>query len=129
MKSAPCEKSGMVLLEVLMALTLFAVVSLSLVLALNESMDAARDRNEADAAVRGLTNRLAMLHTASITPEDEDLPDDGSGLTYHLKIEPETMQDQKKQPVLGTYRVTLTAKWKNAGQVEDRAVSELVYQP
>jgi len=129
MKSGGGKKSGMVLLEVLAALTLFAVVSLALIIALNETMDADRDRNAADAAMRGLSNQLAILRAAPITPGDQDLPDDGTGLAYHLKVAPETMQDQKKQPVLNTYRATLTVKWKSAGHDEDREVSELIYQP
>jgi prepilin-type N-terminal cleavage/methylation domain-containing protein len=129
MMPARPAKRGMVLLEVLAALTLFAVVSLSLVVALNESMDAAKDRNGADAAVRGLSNQLSLLRGAPITPGDQDLPDDHTGLTYHLTIAPEPLQDQKKQAVLNIYRATLTVKWKSDGHAEDRQVSELIYQP
>jgi prepilin-type N-terminal cleavage/methylation domain-containing protein len=129
MKPISPAKRGMVLLEVLAALTLFAVVSLSLVIALNESMGAAKDRNLADAARRGLANQLSILRGAPLTPGEQDLPDDGSGFLYHCKIEPEPMQDQKKQPVLGIYRATITVKWKSEGHAEDRSVSELLYQP
>jgi prepilin-type N-terminal cleavage/methylation domain-containing protein len=129
MKTHPSARRGMVLLEVLAALTLFAVVSLALVVALNESMDAAKDRNLADAAMRGLANQLSLLRSAPLTPGDQDLPDDGTGLAYHVRVVPEQMQDQKKQPVLNIYRATITVSWKSDGQAEDREVSELVYQP
>jgi type II secretory pathway pseudopilin PulG len=120
---------GMVLLEVVIALTIFAVVSLGLVTALNESFAAAKDRNAADAAARGLRNQLAILRSARLTPGERDLPDDGSGMTYALSVAPEQMEDQKRQPVLGVYRATITATWKRDGQVEKQAISELIYQP
>lgn len=120
---------GMVLLEVMMALTLFAVVSLGLIVALNESMGVAGARNQTDAAVRGMENQLTILRNASLVPTDKDLPSDGSGMTYHVKIAPESMLDEKKQPVLGMYRATVSVQWKSDGGTEEREVSELLYQP
>jgi len=122
-------RRGMVLFEVVIALTIFTVVGFSLVLALSAALDAAKERNEIDAVMLGLDNQLALLHAGQVYPLDKDLPDDGSGVLYHLTIQPEQMQDQKKQPVAGMYRVTITANWKSDGQAEDRSVSELIYQP
>jgi prepilin-type N-terminal cleavage/methylation domain-containing protein len=123
------DARGMVLLEVLVALTVFAVVSLGLVLALHESFGAAQDRNAADQATRGLRNQLALLHGGTLAPGERDADDDGGGMAYHVSVAPEPMLDQKKQPVLGVLRATVTAKWKQDGQVETRTISELVYQP
>ncbi|SRR5260221_1933585 len=123
------HRRGMVLMEVLAALTIFILVAFSLVLALSTALDVAKERNEIDAATRGLENQRALLHAGRVLPLDKDLPDDGSGILYHLTIQPEQLQDQKKQPVAGMYRATLRAKWKSGGQAEDRSVSELIYQP
>jgi type II secretory pathway component PulJ len=119
----------MVLLEVMIALTIFAVVSLGLVLALNESFSAAQDRNAADVVARGLRNQLVLLRAAPLAPGVRDVPDDGNGTTYHLDIAPEPMLDQKKQPVLGLYRATINAQWKRDGHAEKQEISELLYQP
>jgi prepilin-type N-terminal cleavage/methylation domain-containing protein len=129
--NAPVHRArrGMVLLEVVIALTIFAVVSLGLVTALDHSFSAAEDRNAADAVARGLRNQLALLRAAPLVPGGRDLPDDGSGMTYHLDVAPDPMTDQKKQPVLGIYRATLTAQWKRDGRVETQQISELFYQP
>jgi hypothetical protein len=122
-------RQGMVLFEVVTALFIFTLVAFSLVMALDSSFDAARDRNEIDAALRGLENQMALLHSARVLPGDNDLPDDGSGILYHLKVEQEQLQDQKKQFVPNTYRATITASWKSRGQPDERSVSELIYQP
>jgi hypothetical protein len=122
-------RQGMVLLEVVTALGIFIIVAMSLIMALDAGMDAAKERNEIDTAMRGITNQLALLHATRINLTDKDLPDDGSGISYHLTIEITHLQDQKKQPLAGTYRVTITAKWVSEGEPEDRSISELIYQP
>ncbi len=123
------KQQGMVLLELVAALTIFTLVAFSMVMVLNAAFDAAKERNEIDAATRGLENQIALLHASRLVPLDQDLPDDGSGIGYHVVIAPEQFQDQKKQPVTGIYRATITAKWKSNGHEEDRDVSELLYQP
>ena len=119
----------MVLFEVIIALTIFTVAAFSLVMALHSAFDAAMDRNEIDVAIRGLENQMSLLHAARVIPVQQDLPDDGSGIVYHLVIAQEQMQDQKKQFVPNMYRATITATWKSRGQDQERAVTELIYQP
>ena len=119
----------MVLLEVVIALTIFTVAAFSLVMALDSAFDAAADRNQIDAAIRGLDNQMELLHSARVLPGDNDLPDDGSGITYHLTVAQVQMQDQKNQPVPNMLRATITAHWQWRGQDEERDVTELIYQP
>ncbi|MCE0484270.1 MAG: type II secretion system GspH family protein [Methylacidiphilales bacterium] len=120
---------GMVLVEVIAALTIFALVAFSLVKTLDAALDAAKSRLEIDAAMRGLENQMALLHSGPISATDRDLPDDGSGLTYHVTIQPAQFQDQKKQIVASMFRVTITVKWTTDEGPDDRSVSELIYQP
>jgi len=119
----------MVLLEVTIALVVFTLVAFSLIVVLNTSMKLAIERNEIDASTRGLENQVALLHLARIVPIDKDLPADGSGVTYHLVIAPEQLQNKKSQQVSGIYRATVSAKWTSNGQQENRSISELLYQP
>jgi len=123
-------RKGMVLLEVIIALTVFTIVAFSLVMVLESSFEAAKDRNEIDVAIRGLENQMELLHSARVLPGETDAPDDGSGVLYHIAVEPEQLQDQKLQPVPNMLRATITATWKSqGGQDEERDVSELIYQP
>ena len=125
-----CRASrGMVLFEVVMALFIFTLVAFSLVMALDSAFDAATDRNEIDVAIRGLGTQMALLHAARVLPGEKDMPDDGSGVLYHLAVTQEQMQDQKMQPVPNMYLVTIRATWTSRGQPEERDVSELIYQP
>lgn len=122
-------RSGVVLLEVIIAMTVFAVVSLALVTTLNASFDAARERNRADAVDRGLANQLTLLNTQRLQLGEHDLPADSDGSSYRLSVVPQPMLDQQKQPLPGLYRATITATWNEDGHMETRAVSQLVYQP
>ena len=112
-----------------MALTIFALVAFALVKALDSAFEAAEDRNEVDMVVRGLNNQLALLHQARVLPGEQDLPDDGTGVTYHLAVTQEQLFDQKKQAVPNMYRATITATWTTHGRPNERDVSELIYQP
>ena len=127
--AARAPRKGMVLMEVLIALTIFSVVTLGLVIALDQSFGAARERNTAEAAQRGLRNELALLQASPVAPGQRDLPDDGSGLHFRVSVAAEPMIDQHKQPLPGLFRTTVTASWTEAGHHESRQVSELVYRP
>ena len=120
---------GMVLFEVVTALFIFTLVAFSLVMALDSAFDAAMDRNQIDLAIRGLDNQMALLHAARVLPGEQDAPDDGSGILYHISVAQAQMNDQKNQPVPNMYRITITATWNSRGQAEERDVSELIYQP
>jgi len=119
----------MVLLEVVAALTIFGLVALALVAALDAAMDVALARNKIAAATQGIENQIALLRGSRIVSADKDLPDDGSGIVYHLIVQPEPLKDQKGNPVPNIYRATVTAKWNLNGVPEDRSVSFLLNQP
>jgi type II secretory pathway pseudopilin PulG len=123
-------RRGMVLLEVVVAMAIFITVALSLVIALNSGFDAVEDRNQVDKAILGLENQMSLLHAARVQTGDQDLPDDGSGILYHLSVSQETdLKDQKNQPIPNMLRATITATWKSGAQTGERDVSELIYQP
>ena len=122
-----CE--GLVLFEVIMALSVFALVAMALVMALDASMDAAWERGKVETALRGLENQMAQIHNTRLIPSENDVPDDGTGFTYSVAIEQAQFKDQKNIPLNGIYRVTVTAKWKDGKEDESRAISELFYQP
>jgi type II secretory pathway pseudopilin PulG len=126
--SAPSCR-GMVLMEVVIALFIFATVAFALVAALSSAFDAADNRNEIDVAVRGLQNQMALLHGSRLLPGESDASDDGSGVLYHISVVQEQLNDQKGNPLPNIYRATITATWKSQGQSEERDVSELIYQP
>jgi Tfp pilus assembly protein PilV len=122
-------RQGFVLMEVVIALFIFTMVAFSLVIALNSAFDATLERNQIEVAIRGLDNQVALLHSARVLPGENDAPDDGTGVLYHVSIAQEQLQDQKNNPVPNIYRATVTATWKFRGETQERDISELIYQP
>jgi Tfp pilus assembly protein PilV len=120
---------GMVLLEVIIALTIFSGVAFSLVMALDAATDAATDRNHIDAATLGLENQMAKISATRVAETQRELPDDKSGITYHLQIAPASLQDDQRKEFNGFFRITLQASWKVESRKETRELSQLVYQP
>lgn len=125
------SRRGMVLFEVMIAITVFTLAAFSLVMALDRCLDAANQRNQIDVALRGLQNQMALLHGSPIQPGETDAPDDGTGVAYHVSVAlAQDLRDQKGLPIPNTYRITITATWKTQnGDMLTRNVSELVYQP
>jgi type II secretory pathway component PulJ len=119
----------MVLLEVIIALTIFALVAFALIMALDAAFGAAEDRNQLEIAVRGLNNQLALIHAGNLIMGDQDVPDDGTGVLYHISVAPEQVNDQNNKPLANLYRVNISAKWTAHGTPDERDVSTLVYQP
>jgi hypothetical protein len=76
-----------------------------------------------------MDNELALIHGSPLVPTDQDLPDDGSGISYHLHVGVQQLKNERNLPIPNIYQVTVTAKWTSDGQKEDRSLSELVYQP
>ncbi len=121
----------MVLAEVIVAMTVFTVVAFAIVVALDKCLDAANNRSQIQLALHGLQNQMALLHGTNIQVSDNDAPDDGSGVTYHINVvQQQDMRDQKGLPIPSLYRATITASWKATdGTLQTRSVSELIYQP
>ena len=129
MKPRPQSASGMVLLEVVIALAVFTCVAFALVVALDQATDAATDRNQVDAATVGLENQMVQVANTRLATTVRDLPPDGSPIAYHLEVDPQTLQDDDKKSFSGFYRVTLKATWKAGRDTETRDLSQLIYQP
>lgn len=125
----PSQPRGMVLLEVIIALTIFTGVAFSLVMALDAATEAATDRNHADAATVGLENQMAQISQTRLAEAQRDLPADGSGIVYHLQINPQTLTDDNRKNFNGFFRITLQASWLAEGHKQSRELSELIYQP
>jgi Tfp pilus assembly protein PilV len=127
--SSHSDLRGMVLLEVIIALAIFTGVAFSLVMALDAATDAATDRNHVDAATLGLENQMTRIASTRLAETQRSLESDGSGISYHLQIAPESLRDDNRKDFDGFFRITLQASWKTEGRTETRELSQLIYQP
>ena len=120
---------GIALLEVLLALTLFSLVALGLVRAFTQSMETASLSEHVAEATLGLQNQVDLTLARRLTPGEADLPSDGSGLIYHLLVQPTPATTQERTPLANVLQVDLSVRWMENRQEYNRDVSYLKYQP
>lgn len=117
---------GFTLLEVLIAVAVFAFAALGLLLALDSTIDGSRETLR-DAKVReGLQSRLASLSVGSLRALSEDEVDDG--VTYHMDVEREEVTNDEKTLLRGFWRLKVRADWTSSGSPQTWEVSHLVYR-
>ncbi|MCC6881705.1 MAG: prepilin-type N-terminal cleavage/methylation domain-containing protein [Verrucomicrobiales bacterium] len=120
--------AGFALLEVLMALALFASVATALATALQKLAVYSRQAQQETLLLRRLES--ALVETASIrplAPGRSVLPVDASGVSLVVEVSPEPLRNQKGEILTDLYRITATARL-SPGDLE-RRLEQVVHAP
>lgn len=119
-------RRGFTLLEVLMAVGIFAFAAIGLLLALESTLDGARlTQREADVR-HGLSNRMARLSVGPARPvNDKDVE---NGVAYTVRAEREEVTNASQTMLRGFWRFTVTAEWTTSTGPQDWTISHLVYR-
>ncbi|MDD5200373.1 MAG: type II secretion system protein [Terrimicrobiaceae bacterium] len=120
------DRRAFTLLEVLMAVGIFAFAGLGLMLALESTLDGAR-ATQREAEVRnGLANRLARLSVGPLRPvKNEDVE---NGVKYVIEADREEVTNTDRTLLRGFWRIRATAQWTSPGGPQTWTVSHLVYR-
>lgn len=101
---------GYVLLEMIIALTVFAIVATGLAQVLHSSLDAANGLRRQAAIRRGLES---VLVEAKSKPKREEMPikyrDEGLGVEFRSELEELKWVNRRRQPVKGLYVLRVLA--------------------
>jgi prepilin-type N-terminal cleavage/methylation domain-containing protein len=120
------DRRAFTLLEVLIALGIFAFAALGLLLAMQSALDGA-SATQRDSRVRnGLQNRLASLSVGSLRPLGEDEVEDG--VNYHMEVQREEVVNDEKTILRGFWRISVRAEWKAGSEPQVWEASHLVYR-
>lgn len=121
---------GYVLLEIIIALTVFAVVVTGLAGALHSSLDAANLLRRQAAIRRGLES---ILVEAKARPKREEMPmknrDDALGIEYHSELEELKWVNRRRQPVKGLYILRAVATDLRLAKPLKETAEVYVYRP
>ena len=120
--------AGFALLEVLMALALFASVATALATALQKLAVYSRQAQQETLLLRRLES--ALVETASIrplAPGRSVLAVDASGVSLVVEVSPEPLRNQKGEILTDLYRITATARL-SPGDLE-RRLEQVVHAP
>lgn len=124
------RRDGYVLLEIIIALTVFAVVVTGLAGALHSSLDAANLLRRQAAIRRGLES---ILVEAKARPKREEMPmkyrDDALGIEYHSELEELKWVNRRRQPVKGLYILRAVATDLRLAKPLKETAEVYVYRP
>ena len=110
-------ESGMLLLEVMLAVMVFSLAAVALALALNESLDAFADiRRESEVRLQ-LQSALAETTGQKLSVGKEKLQLGDGTVVYSRDVTLLDWTNEDKEPVSNLYQVKIFADW----QVGDRA--------
>lgn len=123
-------RGGYVLLEIIIALTVFAVVVTGLASALHSSLDAANRLRRQAAIRRGLES---ILVEAKQKPKREEMPmtykDDGLGVEFRSELEELKWVNRRRKPVKGLYILRAIATDLRVAKPMHDTAQVYVYRP
>lgn len=116
---------GFTLMEVLVAVAVFAFAVLGLLFALNVTTDAARETLRQQALRAELQNRLARL---SVPPYNEGRQtEEAGGIRYTSEVAREPIKAADLTLMDGYWRIRVLAEWKENGKNYEWDVSHLAF--
>jgi hypothetical protein len=126
----PCGSGGYVLLELIIALTVFAVSVAGLASVLHSSLDSSNLLRRQASIRRGLE---AILVEAKAKPKREEMPihykDDDLGVEYRTELEELKWVNRRGLPVKGLYVLRAVAKDSRVSQPLNDSAEVYVYRP
>lgn len=126
----PDSSGGYVLLEIIIALTVFAVSVAGLASVLHSSLDSSNLLRRQAAIRRGLE---AILVEAKAKPKREEMPmnytDDGLGVEYRTELEELKWVNRRGLPVKGLYVLRAVAKDSRVSKPLNDSAEVYVYRP
>ena len=124
------SRPGYILLELIIALTIFAIAVLGLTKSLNTSLEVANILNH-DYAVRlGLRSFLEEVKRKSVANMTSSTTDPKLDVTYTSSVEPAQITLKTTGEVLtDIYQLTATADYTVAGKQRQESVVLFLYQP
>ena len=120
------RRRAFTLIEVLMAVGIFAFAAMGLMVALGSTLDGAH-QTQREADVRsGIANRLAGLSVGLLRPLSNDEVEDG--VKYHSEVQREEVTNDAKTLLRGFWRLRVRAEWGAQGAPQTWEVSHLIYR-
>ncbi len=105
------RRRGFVLLEIILAIGLFAIVATAMVAALDRLSVATMSARQEAMCLKKLESVITEIqHSRSFRTGVVEFPADGSGVSVSAEIAPELLANQFGQELTGLYRVSATAR-------------------
>jgi type II secretory pathway component PulJ len=123
------RSGGFVLWEVMLALTIFCIVAVSLVSALNQTIDASiLLRDESQVRIE-LQNVLMITAVEKLKVGKSDVQEGDGRVRYEREVRSVPAKTAKGDQVPDLYQIVVRAFWRSSGQDRSEQAEVIVYQP
>ncbi|MCS7063776.1 MAG: signal peptidase II [Methylacidiphilales bacterium] len=120
---------GFSLFEVMLAVTIFALVVMALAQALKSSIESTTLIQREFIVRQLLQNALAAARVEPLRTGSFPIKTDDPDYTLEKRVEQLNWQNQDQQPLQGLYQITITASWKEGNDSQQAQASLILYQP
>ena len=122
-------RRGVMLLEVMLAVGIFALAGVALVTALNRLAETYTEARRIGHIRLELASRLDEARVLPISVSRKKTEPDAQGVTYEKEEAILPIQNDDKTPVPGLWRITVTARWLTGVTDQQEQAEIYVYQP
>lgn len=123
------KKSGFVLWEMLLALSIFCIVALSLTTALEHAADTARLLRQDSQVRHDLESILTESSVAKLAAGKSEIPLGDQRVHYEREVVPIQAKNSKGQPLDHLWHIIVRARWQETNQSRSSQADLIVYQP
>ena len=130
------KERGVMLLEALLAVTIFAIGVITLGRCVSNCIVAERMQEEDGLARRALENRWAEIESGAVplnaagggsTSSSEELKGPFAGMTMKMTSVPVQKKNEREEKIEGISAVTLTVVWQSGGEEQSKELIFYVY--
>jgi type II secretory pathway component PulJ len=128
-RKIPKRSKGFMLWEVMLSLTIFCIVAISLTSALQQTVEAAillRDESQVRIELQNLLNRTVA---EKLKIGKSEVKEGDGRVHYEREIRAVLAKTAKGVPVPDLYEIIVRASWRSAGQDRSNQAEVIVYRP
>jgi type II secretory pathway pseudopilin PulG len=122
-------KNGFVLWEMLLALSIFSIVGLSLTTALQQAANTARLLRQDSQVRHDLESILVETSTIKLAAGRTAVPLGDQRVHYEREVAPVQATNSRGQRLEHLWRITVRATWQETNQSRSSQAEVIVYQP
>jgi hypothetical protein len=121
--------TGFVLWEILLALTIFCIVALSLTTALQQGAETARLLRQDSQVRHDLESILAETAITKLAAAKSEIPLGDQRVRYERQVAQVMAKNSRGQQLDHLWRITVRATWQETNQWRSSQAELIVYQP
>ena len=121
--------NGFVLWEVMLALTIFAVVAVALTTALQQTVDTSILLRDESQVRLEMQNLLAEATSGKLKPGKTELQTGDGRVRYEREIRVVKAKTERGEVLPDLYDIVIKATWKSSGRDRSESAALIVYQP